>query len=136
VLKVTEQRRKQQERLVAIARTYAWNLRRLLGPLTAILYGSVARGDFNLGSDVDILIISEELPSDPVRRTELLYSVVEPPLEPKGYTPEEFRALLNRRHSVLMAMLQPHIVLMDDLQMTREEGFPYLVQSRLPEGDR
>ncbi len=120
MLRVMEERRRQREKWVAIARSYARKLRQTLGPLTAILYGSVARGDFNLGSDVDVLIISSGLPSDPIRRAELLYSMVEPPLEPKGYTPEEFQALLDRRHPVLMAMLQPHIVLVDDLQMMRE----------------
>ena len=77
-----------------MAQAYAERLRERLGKVTAIVYGSVARGDFNLGSDVDILIVSEGLPLHPLERMEVLYSCHEPPLEPKGYTPAEFHALL------------------------------------------
>ena len=115
MLKALEERRRQRERLVEIARTYAEELRGSLGQLTAIVYGSVSRGDFNLGSDVDILIISEGLPHHPLERMEVLYSCHEPPLEPKGYTHTEFRTLLAKRNSVLAEVLKEGIVVTDDL---------------------
>ena len=34
-------------------------LKKKLGKVTVVLYGSYARGDFNLWSDVDILLISD-----------------------------------------------------------------------------
>jgi hypothetical protein len=115
MLKALEERRRQREEFVDMARTYAEELRGRLGKLTAIVYGSVSRGDFNLGSDVDVLIISEGLPHHPLERMEVLYSCHEPPLEPKGYTHDEFRALLAKRNSVLVDVLKEGIVVKDDL---------------------
>ncbi len=118
MLKALEERRKQRERFVEMARAYAEDLRGKLGQLTAIVYGSVPRGDFNLGSDVDVLIISERLPSHPLERMEVLYSCHEPPLEPKGYTHTEFQTLLAKRNSVLAEVLRDSIVVIDDLGLT------------------
>jgi len=98
-----------------MARTYAEELRGRLGQLTAIVYGSVSRGDFNLGSDVDVLIISEGLPHHPLERMEVLYSCHEPPLEPKGYTHTEFRTLLAKSNSAVAEVLKDGIVVVDDL---------------------
>ncbi|MFQ6058571.1 MAG: nucleotidyltransferase domain-containing protein [Anaerolineae bacterium] len=119
MLKALEERRREREKFVDMARTYAEKLRRRLGKLTAIVYGSVSRGDFNLGSDVDILIISEGLPSHPLERMEVLYSCHEPPLEPKGYTPAELRALLGKRNSAITEVLRDGIVVVDDLGLTQ-----------------
>ena len=81
-----------------MARAYAEGLRERLGEVTAIVYGSVARGDFNLGSDVDILIVAERLPGHPLARMGLLYSRLEGPLEPRGYALTEFRTLRAKLH--------------------------------------
>jgi hypothetical protein len=115
MLKALEERRKQRDEFVNMARTYAEMLRERLGKLTAIVYGSVSRGDFNLGSDVDVLIISEGLPSRPLERMEVLYSCHEPPLEPKGYTHSEFQTLLAKRNSAVAEILKEGIVVVDDL---------------------
>jgi hypothetical protein len=103
-----------------MARVYAERLRGRLGKLTAIVYGSVSRGDFNLGSDVDVLIISEGLPRHPLERMEVLYSCHEPPLEPKGYTHTEFQTLLAKRNSVLVEVLKDGIVVVDDLGLAHK----------------
>ena len=115
MLKAFEERHRQREEFMEMAQTYAEKLREKLGKLMAIVYGSVARGDFNLGSDVDILIISEGLPHHPLERMEVLYSCHEPPLEPKGYTHTEFHALLAKRNSALAEVLKDGIVVVDDL---------------------
>jgi len=118
MLRVLEERRRQRDEFVATAQTYAEKLRGRLGKLTAIVYGSVSRGDFNLGSDMDVLIISEGLPSYPLERMEVLFSCHEPPLEPKGYTHTEFRALLAKRDSALAEVLKDGIAVVDDLGLT------------------
>jgi hypothetical protein len=115
MLKALEERQRQREEFVEMARTYAEVLRERLGKLTAIVYGSVSRGDFNLGSDVDVLIISEGLPHHPLERLEVLYSCHEPPLEPKGYTHTEFRTLLAKSNSAVAEVLKDGIVVADDL---------------------
>jgi hypothetical protein len=119
MLKALEERRRQRERFVHMAWTYADKLRGRLGKLTAIVYGSVSRGDFNLGSDVDVLIISERLPHHPLKRMEVLFSCHESPLEPKGYTHTEFQTLLAKRNSVLAEVLKDGIVVVDDLGLAR-----------------
>lgn len=42
---------------------------------SVILYGSVARGDFNKNSDIDLLIICKNLPKERLRRQELFSSI-------------------------------------------------------------
>jgi len=112
-----------------MAQAYAERLQKKLGRLTAIVYGSVARGDFNLGSDVDILIVSEGLPLHYLTRMDLLYSCLEPPLEPKGYTLTEFQTLLAKRHPSIVEALEKGIVVMDDLGLAKDE----LMTGCLPE---
>ena len=106
-----------------MAWTYADKLRGRLGELTAIVYGSVSRGDFNLGSDVDILIISEGLPHHPLERMEVLFSCHEPPLEPKGYRHTEFRRLLAKRNPAVAEILKDGIVVVDDLGLAHTNQF-------------
>ena len=118
MLRALEERRRQREEFVEMGRTYAEVLRGKLGKLTAIVYGSVSRGDFNLGSDVDILIISEGLPHHPLERMEVLYSCHEPPLEPKGYTYAEFSALVAKCNSAVAEVVKDGIVVVDDLGLT------------------
>jgi predicted nucleotidyltransferase len=50
-----------------IRKAFEW-ARGLGSRVTAILIGSYARGDFNLWSDVDIILISEDLVGYPVER--------------------------------------------------------------------
>ena len=119
---ILEKRRRQREEWLTVARTYAEALRQKLGPLTAVVYGSVARGDFHLGSDVDLLIISEGLPDNPLVRMELLYAEVEPPLEPKGYIPAEFHALLARNQPAIREAWERGIVVIDDLELWKRIG--------------
>lgn len=69
-------------------------------PKCIILYGSLARGDFNERSDVDIIVISSEIPKNYYKRAELLYSMVETldPIEPLGFTPDEYIKMIKNRH--------------------------------------
>lgn len=70
-------------------RRYAETLRARWGGLTMILYGSYARGDFNLWSDVDVILVSEHFRgmSFVTRCVEL--SDAPPRLEAICWTPEE-----------------------------------------------
>lgn len=53
----------------------------------ALVFGSVARGDFTAESDTDLLVISDELPRDPKTRISLLFDArdVAPEIEPVGW---------------------------------------------------
>ncbi|MDQ7794291.1 MAG: nucleotidyltransferase domain-containing protein [bacterium] len=94
--KLTEARRRQREELLEQARRYAANLQTLLASLAVVVTGSVARGDFNLWSDLDLIVIADDLPPHPLDRSELLYSVATGGVEPRGYTVAEFTHLLER----------------------------------------
>ncbi|MBS7648760.1 nucleotidyltransferase domain-containing protein, partial [Candidatus Bathyarchaeota archaeon] len=54
-MEIIEERRRLREKRIEEAREWASRIRLRV---TAILIGSFARGDFNLWSDVDILVIS------------------------------------------------------------------------------
>jgi len=64
---------------------------RELKPKSIILFGSFARGDINEGSDVDLVIIAD-WHQDFLDRIKVLLDMNEfgLPLEPVGYTEEEF----------------------------------------------
>jgi len=76
------------------------NVINAIEPKCIILYGSLARGDFNERSDVDIIVISSKLPENYYKRAELLYSMVETldPIEPLGFTSDEFIEMIKNRH--------------------------------------
>jgi hypothetical protein len=71
-----------------------------LKPRAVILSGSIARGEHWVGSDVDLVVISENLPTNFLERLRVL-SELNPtmaPIEALGYTPEEFLQMIERRH--------------------------------------
>jgi len=78
-----------------------------LNPKCIILYGSLARGDYNERSDIDIIVISSNLPDSYYKRAKLLYSFIDTydPIEPLGFTPDEFLRMIKKRHcTALFAM--------------------------------
>jgi predicted nucleotidyltransferase len=79
-----------------------------LKPDAVVLFGSFARRDVNEGSDVDILVIAQfEAPL--LERIKILLELNEGiglPLEPIGYTQEEFRQMREAGNSFLEAVLE------------------------------
>ncbi len=94
MLKIQKERLEKRNKYIAIAKKYVKDLSKTLPVKEAFIIGSVARGDFNESSDIDVLIIAENLPKHPLKRLYFLYKMVIPPVEPKAYTPEEYRKLL------------------------------------------
>lgn len=86
-------REKEWEELMVEARAYAARLRRDFPQARVFLYGSVARGDFNLHSDIDLLVVAD-LPESPLECSEVLYRYVREREEPKGLTAEAFERLV------------------------------------------
>lgn len=62
IVEAVHRRRKEREELLAWARSYADGLPDDLAVVGAAVVGSVARGDFNLWSDVDVLVVAIEVP--------------------------------------------------------------------------
>lgn len=90
--------RKRLRRLAADE--YAKRAVETLHPICVILYGSVAQDTDGLDSDVDILVISDELPEDIFERIGQLRSIYKTwvPIEPLGYKPGEFERMFESRH--------------------------------------
>lgn len=72
----------------------------LYGLDCAILYGSMATGRYREGSDIDLILISEGVPSDFWQRLKSVSLLYEPrvPLEALAYTPEEFHQMIEDMH--------------------------------------
>lgn len=85
-----------------------------LGKFTGVLYGSMARGDYNVWSDIDFLVISDKLQENPLKRLEFLYSLTDTPIEVKGYTRNEFLKMIEKRNPLALDSLVEGRVIVDD----------------------
>jgi predicted nucleotidyltransferase len=113
-------RRARRAELLDVAAAYAAALARRQGPLSAFVAGSVARGDFHPGSDIDVIVVARALPPQPLPRAALLHAVATGAIEPRGYTPPEWAALRARRVAWIEAALAEAVWLRDDLGL--QEG--------------
>lgn len=89
---VVERRLAEQAALVQTARQWAERLAKRMDLLAAVVFGSVARGDFNKWSDLDVLVVARGLPSDARARLEVLMQDAPPGLQAIGWTPAELVA--------------------------------------------
>ncbi|MGQ9469616.1 MAG: nucleotidyltransferase domain-containing protein [Nitrososphaerales archaeon] len=89
---------------------------RKLKPSLIILYGSMAKGNYGVGSDIDLLIISDKLPYNFLDRLKLLNEInpTTAPIEALGYTTKEFEGMLKKRHLTALDALEEGIILYDD----------------------
>lgn len=76
---VITRRRAERDALVAAARGWATQAGPALHARAVVLVGSVARGDFNKWSDVDVLVVIDELPDGLTERLALVGGVPRPP---------------------------------------------------------
>lgn len=89
---VLEQRARAREALLARAARFADDLRRRLdGVVAAVVVGSVARGDWNKWSDVDVVVVCDPAP-DLDRRAELAVDPAHPGVQAVIWSPEELAA--------------------------------------------
>lgn len=112
--KVLDERRRLRQEVLADLAQACGKMRAKLGKLAIILYGSYARGDFNVWSDVDILIISEAF--EGIRfldRYNLIGEWIKPGWEPKNYTPNEFRVMMTKPS--WREALRDHVIICDEL---------------------
>ncbi len=104
-------RKAERKRVLEEARAWA---RGLQGPVTVVLIGSYARGDFNEGSDVDLLVISDRF--EGMKPHERIMELNAPPgYEPIPLTTREFQWGLEKRKPHAVEALERGVVLRDDL---------------------
>ncbi|MEM3891678.1 MAG: nucleotidyltransferase domain-containing protein [Nitrososphaerales archaeon] len=95
---------------------YVKKLIRRIKPRAIILYGSVARGRQGVGSDIDILVISEHLPSNFLERLKTLFELNNStaPIEAVAYTPQEFQHMTVKTHLTALSAFEEGMILYDD----------------------
>lgn len=114
-MEVIRERARERDRVIREAREWA---QKIQYKSTVILTGSYARGDFNKWSDVDILIISDEITGPPLERlkkinTPLGYEVI-------VWTINEFKIMLKKKNPLAIEALKNGIVLRDDYTIIKE----------------
>ncbi len=95
VHEVVARRRAEREALIERARRFVLGLDAGLGVRAAVIVGSVARGDFNLWSDVDVVVVADGLGATLLERLEQL-GPRPGRVEPFAWLPNEWRVRLTR----------------------------------------
>ncbi len=96
-------------------------------PLTnyrAVIFGSVARGDFVAESDTDLLIISDDLPEDFGERLDLLFDArgFVPEIEPVGWRWTDWIRRRQEKDPFLPVLLQEGLWIASKNAATLPEG--------------
>ncbi len=86
---VADRRRTERRELIETARSWAATLPEALGVEAVVVFGSVARGDFNKWSDIDVLVVSDRLPSDLLVAAAVLGQGAPAGLQPVGWSGAE-----------------------------------------------
>ena len=89
---VLARRGAERDALIERARAFVDELGEHLDIRAASIGGSVARGDFNVWSDVDVLLVVDDLPERLPDRLALLWEGRPPRVQPVGLTPSELEA--------------------------------------------
>jgi uncharacterized protein len=101
---VIDRRRAEREQYLDRAREFATGLQAKVMLRAAVVFGSVARGDFNRWSDIDVLVVADEIPLGAAERLD----VVAPwpaGIQPVVWTPAEWREQLARRNAIAVESL-------------------------------
>jgi hypothetical protein len=114
VTDVLAERRRERERLIAIAREYVERLRARLPVEAAVVVGSVARGDFNVWSDIDVLVVAEGLPERAPDRSGFLLENAPTGVQPVGFSRSELESALAKRNRLAEEALEHGVVLLGD----------------------
>ncbi len=104
-------RRQERERLIGLARTHVERLSAQMPVLAAAVVGSVARGDFNVWSDVDVVVVCEALPQRIPDRGAVLSADAPGGVQVVGFTRAEFAAALAKRNPLARSVLEEGVIL-------------------------
>jgi uncharacterized protein len=116
---VVASRRAERERLIERARGYAGAVSKRLPVRAVVLAGSVARGDFNVWSDIDVLVIADGLPARLPDRLALLSADAPSGVQVVGLTPDELRQAAERNNRLVLDAADHGILLAGDGPLSR-----------------
>jgi predicted nucleotidyltransferase len=90
---VIARRRAERDAKIELVREWARQAAPTVRAVAVVIVGSVARGDFNKWSDIDVLVIADDLPPSLADRLALLSPTARPPgVEAILWTPAELAA--------------------------------------------
>lgn len=102
--RTTVRRRTEQAERLAAARVFAEALDPDLQVRAVVVFGSVARGDFNLWSDIDVVVVADHLPPRLLDRLTAVGS--HPRVQPVPWTPDEWARQRDRRNPIVVEALE------------------------------
>lgn len=105
----------QRERLVAKAREHVERLSKRRKVTAAVVVGSVARGDFNVWSDVDVIVLIDTLPDRAPDRVALANDGAPTGVQVVAYTSVEFADAIRRRNRMAIEAIEDGILLYGEL---------------------
>jgi predicted nucleotidyltransferase len=108
---IVARRRREREALIELARDYVTRLAERVPLEAAVVAGSVARGDFNVWSDVDVVVVAEGLPASAHERVGVLLAAAPPRIQPVGYTRAELERELRRGNRLVREALEEGVTL-------------------------
>lgn len=96
---VIARRHAERAALIARAQRFARRLDPALAVRAVVVFRSVARGDFNDHSDIDVLVVAEHLPQRSLDRSAVLGEAPDP-IQPVAWTPQEWLGEVERGNPV------------------------------------
>lgn len=117
-MEVIEKRRKLAKK--AVEKAFKW-VAKLPFKATAILIGSYARGDFNLWSDIDVLLLSENFQGNPIDRLNALD--IPPGFQVIPLTLKEFKKLLMKKNPIAVEAVNSGVIIRDDFNLVKRIKF-------------
>ncbi len=107
----------ERDRLIDLARKHVDRLATRRNVIAAVVVGSVARGDFNVWSDVDVLVLIDMLPDRAPDRLALAGDGAPAALQVIAYTPTEFVEAVRRRNRMALEAVQSGVVIRGELRV-------------------
>ncbi len=125
---IVEGRIRERRALIDRAERFAASLGPDLGVLAVVVFGSVARGDFNLWSDVDVLVIVRDVDDRLVERVRSAGSEIGL-VQPVLWTSEQLRSRHRRKDPIAVESLDHGVWLVGTVAEVLgdpgdEEGWP------------
>lgn len=101
------------EKINAELMKFIEKLKKKINVKAIYLHGSYARGDFNEGSDIDLVIVGnfEEKFKDRIIK---IIGMTDLPIEPLCYTENEFNKMIDNRNPFILAVIEHNRNLIDE----------------------
>lgn len=111
---VIERRQLERATLLAEAARFADELDVMLRVRAVVVFGSVARGDFHDASDVDVLVVADDLPGSALARNAAV-GLAPSRVEFIAWTPDEWRRERRRDNPIAVEACERGVVLRGSL---------------------